>query len=113
MPTAKSKPLATTDHRVVDQRTLPMDALFEQWEMADWPAINKAVSSGKAVHVENVSGHDERHWIGCALRELGRHNVFVSFCHLTLDDRPSFGLWIIPRGALQHVLLEGYERVHG
>ena len=89
-----------------------MDALFEPWELVDWAAINRAVTSGKRVHIEEASGHDEKHWVGCALRELGRQNVYVAFCHLRLDDRPSYGLWILPRTAVSDVLLEGFERVH-
>ena len=111
MPTAKAKTQRAAKHRVIGRRTVPMDAIFESWELVNWSAINRDVAAGKTVQVESADARDEKHWIGCAVRELGRQNVFVVFCHVRLDSGPSLGLWIIPRKMLTDVLLDEFERV--
>lgn len=88
---------------------VPMSALFEPWEMLDWSEVRKIVDRGEAVHVENASEDDEEGWVGCALHELGRQNVYAAFCHRRFGNSATHGFWIIPRSHLKGVLAEGYE----
>ena len=109
---AKTVARDTIERRVVDRGAIPLDALFEPWELIDWASINESVQAGKAVHVPSASSRDAEHWEGCATRELGRLNVYVQFCYLKLDEAPTYGLWVIPRAAVAGMLTDGYERVY-
>ncbi len=111
MPTTKVRAKKGTQYRTVKQRAVPMEELFEPWEIINWSTINADVAAGKAVHIESARYGDLKHWVGCALRELGRQNVYVAFCYAPSASGPLHGLWIIPRTMLSDVLLEEYERV--
>lgn len=111
MATTKAKPRNGASHRTINPRGLPLAEIFEPWELIDWGKINANVGSGKAAYIESAYDDDANNWAGCALRELGRQNVYVTFRHVNGTD-DSGGLWIIPRKNLTDVLLEQYERLY-